>query len=111
MKLNQADLDEFYIRGKISEDEYLHLATEDVSVLAIAVDRVDGFTTVSLSKESSFYSGEVLYPVDQTYLDEKFIKKESSLSNACDQFMKKVSALERRGHEFEIDWYIDRKKI
>jgi len=105
-KFSIADLDKFYIQGKISEAEYINLAIEDVNILATAVDKVDGITTVSLTKEASTYAGEVMYPLDQTYLDEKFMKKEQSLAQAKEKFLSKVSALERRGHEFEITWYV-----
>lgn len=107
MKPLQSDLDSLYVAGKITEDEYLHLATEDVNVLAIAVDKIDGFTTVSLMKEASKYSAEVLYPFDHADLDEKFMKHEASLKTACDNFENKITYLQRsRGHDFEVTWYI-----
>jgi hypothetical protein len=94
---------------KLTEAEYMNLATEDFNVLAIAVDKVDGITTVSLTKEATKFNGEILYPLEQTYLDEKFIKNESSLQNACDKFVNKIAHLENsRGHEFEVTWYFKR---
>jgi hypothetical protein len=105
------ELDKLYLRGKLSEDEYIHLATDDVHVLAIAVDKIDGITTVSLTKEASKFCGEILYPLEQTYLDEKFLKNEASLKDACQKFINKVASLERgRGHEFEVTWYFQKSK-
>ena len=107
---NIEDLDLLFIQGKINEDEYLKLATEDINVIAIAVDKIDGITTVSLLKELEAYQGEVFYPLEQTYLDEKFTLPGTSLKTACQKFMEKIGALEKnRGHEFDITWYLMEK--
>jgi hypothetical protein len=108
-KFSIDELDKLYLRGKLSEAEYINLATSDINVLAIAVDRIDGITTVSLTKEASNFCGEVLYPLEQTYLDEKFLKNEASLDDACKKFISKITSLERgRGHEFDVTWYFKR---
>jgi len=104
-KISVSDLDDFYIKGEINENEYLHLAMEDVNILAIATDNSDNATTVSLIKSGGYYSGEVLYQ-QLSKKDEQFIVKESSLDSACEKFLQKVVALEKKGNnEFEIIWY------
>lgn len=103
-----SDLDDFYIKGEISENEYLHLAMEDVNILAIATDKNDDKTTVSLIKSGGSYFGEVLY-AELTKKDEKFLSKEASLDDACNKFLQKVVALENGNHhEFEVIWYLHR---
>jgi hypothetical protein len=107
-KISVSDLDDFYVKGEINEKEYLHLAMEDVDILAIATDNSDNLTTVSLMKSGGYYYAEVLYS-ELNKKDETFLNKEASLEKACNVFMEKIVNLEKKKHhEFEVAWYFQK---
>ena len=104
-----SELDDAFLKGAISEEEYLHLATEDISILATAVDQIDQFTTVSLIKEGRNYNIDVIYSQEFSYLDENI--NENNTRQACNIFFNKIKMLEKRGHKFSLNWYLKKFEI
>lgn len=104
MRLTQDELDTMFLKGKLSETEYLHLASDDTDTVAIAVDRVDGTTSVSLVKQAGKFSCQVFYPIEHTALDEMCFSGVPLAKEANKLFLEKVKSLETRGHEFDVMW-------